>query len=225
MTDRTLRTAEDLELVDFAKAEGLVPVVAQDAGDGRVLMVAWANREALERTLATGRAWFWSRSRASLWMKGESSGNVLELVSLHADCDRDTVLARVRPTGPACHTGEGTCFGELGAAEGVGPADEDHPPGASDPSPAILAELEAILRARQEERPEGSYTVRLLADENLRLKKLGEETAELVTALAKGDDERIPEEAGDLLYHVLAALRGADVEMAEVWRVLSDRRG
>ena len=213
MTDRTLRTTDDLEVVDFAKADGLVPVVAQDARDGRVLMVAWANREALEQTLATGKAWFWSRSRASLWMKGESSGHVLELVSLHADCDRDTILARVHPTGPACHTGEATCFGDLAATHEAAPSAE------------ILTELEDTLRARQQERPEGSYTVRLLDDENLRLKKLGEETAELVTALAKSDGERIPEEAGDLLYHVLAALRGADVELSEVWRVLADRRG
>lgn len=209
MTDRTLATPADLDALDLAKAGGLVPVVAQDATDGRVLMVAWADREALEKTLETGKAWFWSRSRETLWMKGETSGNALELVSLHADCDGDTVLARVRPAGPACHTGEETCFGEVG-----GPA-----------SPGILAALEAVLKARQAERPEGSYTVRLLEDENLRLKKLGEETAELVTALAKADPERVPEEAADLLYHVLVALRGAGVELREVWEVLEGRRG
>lgn len=222
MTDRTLTDRTDLDGLDFAKADGLVPVVAQDADDGRVLMVAWATREALERTLETGRAWFFSRSRNALWMKGETSGNVLELVSLHADCDGDTVLARVRPTGPACHTGEETCFGE-GAAPA---ADGRAVPAADDRamSPHVLTELEAVLEARRTERPEGSYTVRLLEDENLRLKKLGEETAELVTALAKADPDRIPEEAGDLIYHVLAALRGAGVEMAEVWRVLEGRR-
>ena len=156
-------------------------------------------------------------------MQGETSGNVLELVSLHADCDGDTVLARVRPTGPACHTGEETCFGEGAAPAADGPA----APAADDraASPHILTELEAVLEARRTERPEGSYTVRLLEDENLRLKKLGEETAELVTALAKADPDRIPEEAGDLIYHVLAALRGAGVELAEVWRVLEGRRG
>ena len=215
MTDRTLTGHGDLDGLDFAKADGLVPVVAQDADDGRGLMVAWATREALEKTLETGRAWFFSRSRNALWMKGETSGNVLELVSLHADCDGDTVLARVRPTGPACHTGEETCFGE-----GAAPAADDRAA-----SPHILTELEAVLEARRTERPDGSYTVRLLEDENLRLKKLGEETAELVTALAKADPDRIPEEAGDLIYHVLAALRGAGVELAEVWRVLEGRRG
>lgn len=223
MTDRTLARPADLDAVDFDKADGLVPVVAQDAGDGRVLMVAWADRTALERTLETGKAWFWSRSRASLWMKGETSGNVLEVVSLHADCDGDTVLARVRPTGPACHTGEETCFGDGAAPSRAGRPGE--PSGRSVSPGDVLGELESVLRARQEERPEGSYTVRLLEDENLRLKKLGEETAELVTALAKDDPERIPEEAADLIYHVLAALRGAGVELAAVMEVLEGRRG
>lgn len=214
MTDRTLRTSDDLAGLAFDKQAGLVPVVAQ-ATDGRVLMVAYANREALERTLATGEMHFWSRSRGQLWRKGETSGNVLRVRSLHADCDGDTVLARVVPTGPACHTGEDTCFGE-GAepdavADGAGPD-------------ATLAALDAVLALRQSERPEGSYTVRLLEDENLRLKKLGEETAELVTALAKGDPERIPEEAADLLYHVLAALRGAGVPLASVTAALEERR-
>jgi phosphoribosyl-ATP pyrophosphohydrolase/phosphoribosyl-AMP cyclohydrolase len=222
VTDRTLTDRTDLDGLDFAKADGLVPVVAQDADDGRVLMVAWATREALDKTLETGRAWFFSRSRNALWMKGETSGNVLELVSLHADCDGDTVLARVRPTGPACHTGEETCFGDGAAPTAEGPAASAADDRAA--SPHILTELEAVLEARRTERPEGSYTVRLLEDENLRLKKLGEETAELVTALAKADPDRIPEEAGDLIYHVLAALRGAGVEMAEVWRVLEGRR-
>lgn len=206
MTDRTLRTPADLDGLDFAKLTGLVPVVAQDAADGRVLMVAFATRQALERSLTTGEMHFWSRSRNELWRKGETSGNVLELVSLHADCDGDTVLARVTPTGPACHTGEATCFGE--GADGGDP----------------LSALDATLASRQRERPEGSYTVRLLDDENLRLKKLGEETAELVTALARGDAERIPEEAADLLYHVLVALRGAGVELSAVVSALEARR-
>ncbi|GMV06917.1 MAG: histidine biosynthesis bifunctional protein HisIE [Gemmatimonadota bacterium] len=205
MTDRTLRAPADLDGLDFAKLTGLVPVVTQDAADGRVLMVAFATRQALERSLSTGEMHFWSRSRNALWRKGETSGNVLRLVSLHADCDGDTVLARVTPTGPACHTGEATCFGEVPT---------------SDP----LSALDATLAARQRERPEGSYTVRLLDDENLRLKKLGEETAELVTALARGDAERIPEEAADLLYHLLAALRGAGVELSAVTAALEARR-
>jgi phosphoribosyl-ATP pyrophosphohydrolase/phosphoribosyl-AMP cyclohydrolase len=217
MTDRALRAPADLDGLDFARHTGLVPVVAQDAGDGRVLMVAWATREALELSLSTGEMHFWSRSRDALWRKGETSGNVLALVSLHADCDADTVLARVRPAGPACHTGEATCFGEMGTS--------GDPAAARPASPdAVLAALDATLAARGTERPEGSYTVRLLDDENLRLKKLGEETAELVAALAKGDVARIPEEAADLLYHLLVAVRGSGVALAEVLGRLEERR-
>ncbi len=208
MTDRGLASADDLDALSYGE-NGLLPVVAQDARDGRVLMVAWANRHALERSLATREMHFWSRSRGALWRKGETSGNVLELVSLHADCDADVVLARVRPTGPACHTGEATCFGEGAEPQGLG---------------AVLSALDDTLAERARARPEGSYTVRLLEDENLRLKKLGEETAELVAALARGDAERGREEAADLLYHVLAALRGSGVGLDEVAVALRARR-
>ncbi len=193
MNDRALGNADDLEGLSYGE-DGLVLVVAQDARDGRVLMVAWANQHALERSLATREMHFWSRSRSQLWKKGETSGNVLRVVSLHADCDGDAVLARVHPTGPACHTGDPTCFGEGADPEGLG---------------AVLVALDATMAGRARARPERSYTVRLLDDENLRLKKLGEETAELVAALARGDGERTREEAADLLYHLLAALRAA----------------
>jgi phosphoribosyl-ATP pyrophosphohydrolase/phosphoribosyl-AMP cyclohydrolase len=205
MTDRTLRTPADLDALRFDE-EGRVPVVAQDASGARVLMVAWANRDALVKTLATGELHFYSRSRGQLWKKGETSGNVLKVRSLHADCDGDTLLALVDPTGPACHTGEATCFGRLeGGAEAI-------------------AELWTVIEARARTRPEGSYTTRLLGDENLRLKKLGEETAELVAALARADDARVREEAADLLYHLLVALRGADVPLAAVATALQARR-
>jgi len=208
MTDRKLGSADDLAGLSYGD-DGLVLVVAQDAGDGRVLMVAWADRHALERSLATREMHFWSRSRTRLWKKGETSGNVLEVVSLHADCDGDAVLARVRPAGPACHTGEPTCFGDGAYPEGLG---------------AVLATLDETMADRAQARPEGSYTVCLLDDENLRLKKLGEETAELVAALAKGDRDRAKEEAADLLYHLLAALRASDVRLAEVAAALLTRR-
>lgn len=210
MTDRRLRTSTDLDGLDFARLTGLVPVVAQDVRDGKVLMVAYATREALDQTLATGQVHFWSRSRKRLWKKGETSGNILELISLHADCDGDTVLARVRPRGPACHTGETTCFGHVD-------------PGEVDPD-AVLSALDATLAHRERDRPAGSYTVRLLDDENLRLKKLGEETAELVTALARGDRERTVQEAADLVYHLLTALRGAGVPAMEVMDALRARQ-
>ena len=205
MTDRTLGSPADLDTLRFDD-RGLLPVVVQDAETGAVLMVAWANREALERTLATGSMHFWSRSRSELWRKGGTSGNVQHLVSLHADCDGDTLLARVRPAGPACHTGETTCFG-AGAA----------------PSGHITDALWQVLVARDRDRPEGSWTTRLLSDENLRLKKLGEETVELVTALVR-EDARAPEEAADLLYHLLVALRGAGFEWEAVKAELEARR-
>lgn len=207
-TDRRITDAGALDSLRF-DAGGLIPVVAQDAGTGRVLMVAWANGEALKATLETGRVHFWSRSRRELWMKGETSGNTLTLVGLHADCDGDTLLALVRPGGPACHTGETTCFG----------ADTD--PAAEDTLPAVWATL--VDRSRV--RPEGSYTVRLLDDPNLRVKKLGEETAELIQALVQGDAPRATEEAADLLYHSLAALLAAGATLDDLLGELERRRG
>lgn len=213
MRDRALHDSSDLEGLAYDDA-GLVPVVAQDAGSGRVLMLAWAHRDALERSLDTGEMHFWSRSRQALWRKGETSGNVLQLRSLHADCDGDTVLALVRPTGPACHTGDATCFGA-----GARPTAEDTP------SPDPLDQLRDILDARARNRPEGSYTTRLLEDENLRLKKLGEETAELIAALAKRDDARAIQEAADVVYHLLAALRAREITLDDVRAVLARRGG
>ena len=208
MTDRRILAAADLDAVRYGE-RGLVPVIAQDARTGLVLMVAWANREALAKSLETGELHFWSRSREGIWRKGETSGNVLRLRSLHLDCDADTVLAFVDPAGPACHTGEATCFGDL--------------PETDASANVIIDELWAIIEERARTRPEGSYTTRLLADENLRLKKLGEETTELVVALARAPSERIPEEAADLVYHLLVALRGAGVELRTVLEALEAR--
>lgn len=190
-----------LDALDFAKGSGLVPVVTQHARTGEVLMQAWANREALERTLETGEVWYWSRSRGRLWRKGETSGNVQRLVSLHADCDADAILVRVLPAGPACHTGAWSCFG----------------------APPTLAALAEVLERRAQERPAGSYTTRLLEDRNLSLKKLGEEAVELALACADGDRERIAEEAADLLYHALVAARAAGVRAEDVLTALDQR--
>lgn len=206
LTDRRLASPADLDALNF-DAAGLVPVVAQDARDGRVLMVAWANREALEQTLATGYATFWSRSRGELWKKGVTSGNTLELVSLHSDCDGDTLLARVSPAGPACHTGEETCFGAEAAPE----------------AEATFPAVWSTLVSRAEDRPEGSYTVRLIEDENLRIKKLGEENAELIQALLR-DDGRAPEEAADLIYHTLVALLANGHSLDDLLAELESRR-
>jgi phosphoribosyl-ATP pyrophosphohydrolase/phosphoribosyl-AMP cyclohydrolase len=199
----------DLDALDFAKGGGLVTVVAQDASSAAVLMVAHADREALERTLATGEMHYRSRARG-LWHKGAASGHVQRVVSLAADCDGDAVLARVEPAGPACHTGSATCFGEAAAGgDAISALD------------ATIALRAAEGAGGEDERP--SYTRRLLTDRNLRLKKLGEEAAELVTACADGDAARATEEAADLLYHALVALRALGVGVTEVRGVLRAR--
>lgn len=205
-TNRRIRATSDLVAVDFEKGGGLVPVVSQDASTGSVLMVAWANRAAVERTLETGEMHYWSRSRNELWRKGETSGAFQRLRSLHVDCDGDTLLARVQPEGPACHTGEATCFG-----------------GGSESSDGSFAALDAVVAARARDRPKGSYTARLLEDTNLRVKKLGEEVAELVAALAQGEGARATEEAADLIYHLTVALRGVGVSLADVADALEGR--
>ncbi|MBL9025713.1 MAG: bifunctional phosphoribosyl-AMP cyclohydrolase/phosphoribosyl-ATP diphosphatase HisIE [Myxococcales bacterium] len=196
----------DIETIDFEKGNGLVSVVAQGASTGAVLMVAFANREAIERTLATGELHFFSRRRG-LWKKGETSGNVMRVVDLSADCDSDAILARVEPAGPACHTGQVTCFG--------------------DPPLDALRALDATIAARAAAPEDGaarpSYTRRLLADRNLRLKKIGEEASELVVALADGDQARAAEEAADVVYHVMVALRAAGIGFDEVRKVLEAR--
>ena len=221
----------DLNAIDFAKGGGTVTVIAQDAVTGAVLMVAQADHEALERTIATGEMHYRSRSRG-LWHKGATSGNVQRVVSLTADCDGDAVLARVLSAGPACHTGEQTCFS--GAVQGDALSALDTtiasrkrssgggpPPkkkGKSAPSPAQHHSPDAITAA-----PQPSYTLRLLADRNLRLKKLGEEAGELAVACADGNARRATEEAADLFYHALVALHAVGVTLADVQRTLDDR--
>jgi phosphoribosyl-ATP pyrophosphohydrolase/phosphoribosyl-AMP cyclohydrolase len=199
----------NLDAVDFAKGGGLVPVVAQDVVTGSVLMVAYADREALTATMTTGEMHYHSRSRG-LWHKGGTSGNVQHVVSLHLDCDRDTVLARVRPAGPACHTGERTCFDPLGREADA------------------MSVLDATITSRESETPstdaKPSYTRRLLGDRNLRLKKLGEETAEFVTACADGDVARAKEEFADLMYHALVALHAVGGSLDDVRAVLAARQ-
>lgn len=194
----------DPSAVNFEKGNGLVAVVAQDAASGVVLMVAHADRAALERTIATGEMHYHSRSRG-LWHKGETSGNVQRVVSLTMDCDGDAILARVAPAGPACHTGTTSCFREEAL------------------SPDALSALDATLATRQREPRAGSYTSTLLDDRNLRLKKVGEEAAELITACADGDRERVAEECADLLYHALVSARASGVSLADIRGVLAKR--
>lgn len=192
----------DLDRIDFAKANGLVPVVAQHGRTGEVLMVAWADREALERTLDDGLMWYWSRSRRELWRKGDRSGNMQRMLSLHLDCDGDTVVAHVEPTGPSCHTGDWSCFS----------------------APPTLAALEEVIALRAAGDDSTSYTRKLLDDANFRLKKLGEEAVELALACQAGDAERATEEAADLLYHLLVAVTAEGVDLADVLATLDRRR-
>ena len=212
---REIRGPSELDSIRL-DASGLVPVVVQDRSTGRVLMVAWANREALELTFETGTLHFWSRSRRCLWQKGETSGNIQSLATLYADCDRDTLLAHVDPRGPACHTGEVSCFDERGGTGGAAGG-----PGGTGVG-VTLARVAGVVASRGRERPEGSYTTRLLEDENLRLKKLGEEMAELIAALAR-KDAGIAGEAADLVYHLLVALEGAGLGWADVEEALALR--
>ncbi len=198
-----------VDQLDFTKNGGYVTVVAQDAVTGAVLMIARADREAIERTEATGEMHYHSRTRG-LWHKGETSGHVQRVVSLEPDCDADAVLARVRPQGPACHTGSTSCFSETAVA-----AD-------------ILSTVDAVIARRAASIGDGgekpSYTQRLLTDRNLRLKKIGEESAELVTACADGERGRAVEEAADLLYHSLVALRALGAGLDDVRAALAARR-
>lgn len=216
---------------------GLVPVVVQDAGDGRVLMLAWANAEAVAATLATGDVHFFSRSRATLWRKGETSGNVLHLVDLALDCDADALLARVTPAGPACHRGERSCFDPDGAAGGSGPG-EAH---AGTPAIQGFAWLEALwstIADRAARRPEGSYTARLLAaGVDGPARKVAEEATEVLMAAkddavleATGADrsvtrEALTGEAADLVYHALVLLAERGISPAAVIERLRARHG
>ena len=191
---------------------GLAPCVIQDAGTGEVLTLAWVNAEALERTIATGEMHLWSRSRDELWRKGETSGNVQRVRELRYDCDADAVLALVDPTGPACHTGERTCF--FRAADGA-------------PQPVAheaLPALERTIDARRTERPDGSYTARLLGDPALIGGKVREEADEVARAVAGESDERVAEEAADLLYHLEVSLASRGLGIEAPATVLNARR-
>jgi phosphoribosyl-ATP pyrophosphohydrolase/phosphoribosyl-AMP cyclohydrolase len=187
---------------------GLIPVVVQDAASGDVLMVAYTNREALDRTAQTGLAHFWSRSRGALWRKGETSGNEMRVREVRADCDRDALLMVVDPAGPACHTGTRTCFGD------------DTPTAAG-----IMGDLGRVIAARASASPDGSYTARLLAKgPDHVLKKIGEEATEVVLAAKSESDERLAEEAADLLYHLMVAMAQRRVPFARALEVLRARR-
>lgn len=205
-----------LEAVRFG-ADGLVPVVAQDDRTGDVLMLAYANREALARTAATGQAHYFSRSRGVLWQKGETSGHGQAVRDIRLDCDRDTVLYRVEQTGPACHTGTRTCF-----ATAVGP--DGQPTAGEDPGGHLLTRLAATIAERAASRPAGSYTVQLLDHGVPKIsQKVGEEAVEVVVAANAEGPERLASEAADLLYHLLVLLAARGVPLDAVWKELAQR--
>ena len=195
----------DIEALDFNKGGGLVTVVTQDAGTGAVLMVAHADREAVEKTVETGEMHYHSRTRG-LWRKGATSGNTQRVVSLTPDCDGDSVLARVTVAGPACHTGAVSCFGEESL------------------NADAFSQLDAVIKTRAEvQQSPPTYTQRLLQDRNLRLKKIGEEAAEFIVACADDDPARAVEEAADLTYHIMVALHQLGGGIADVRAALGKR--
>ena len=189
---------------------GLVPVVIQDWASGEVLTLAYANSEAIDRTRETGELHLWSRSRDELWHKGATSGNVQKVRALRMDCDGDAVLALVEPAGPACHTGERTCFHN-------GEVDVRAPHEA-------LPDLERTLVDRQRERPDGSYTVQLLDDPPFIGEKVREEAEEVSRAAREETDDRVDEEAADVLYHLTVLLRSRGRDLADAEEVLLGRR-
>jgi phosphoribosyl-ATP pyrophosphohydrolase/phosphoribosyl-AMP cyclohydrolase len=198
-------------------AEGLVPVVAQESGSGDVLMVAYANRDALRQTRSSGFAHYYSRSRAALWQKGESSGHVQRVRQIRVDCDGDTILYRVSQTGAACHTGEPTCFGTIVTPEGGTARTGSH-------GGHVLSRLAERVAERAGTRPEGSYTVRLLDDGPAKAaQKVGEEAVEVVVAALAQDDARLAAEAADLLYHLIVLFQARGVSLTRVWDELDQR--
>jgi phosphoribosyl-AMP cyclohydrolase / phosphoribosyl-ATP pyrophosphohydrolase len=205
-----IESPDAVEQVAFGAADGLLPAIVQHADTGAVLMLAWMNRDALRATLAERRVVFFSRSRAQLWEKGATSGNALDLVAIHADCDRDALLVSARPRGPVCHLGTRTCFGDE--------------PDVPSESLAFLTKLERIIADRASGGGPESYTARLLASGQHRVaQKVGEEAIEVVLAATAGGDDEVVAESGDLLYHLLVLLRSRGLPLARVIRELETR--
>ena len=199
--------------------QGLVPAIAQDADTGQVLMLGYMNPGSLKRTMEGVQVWFYSRSREDLWHKGEISGNYLNLKEAWLDCDGDTLLLKVKPDGPACHTGETSCF--YTPMEQL--PDEYE---VTETGPGILSELFAVIQDRQRDLPEGSYTAKLLQEGMGRIaQKVIEEAGETAIAAVQDNKEDLPKEVADLLYHTLVLLAASGVTPNQVWEELRNRRG
>jgi len=214
-------SSKEKEVTDIGQLkydqDGLIPAIIQDVHTREVLMMAYMNRDSLQKTLETGNTWFWSRSRQCYWQKGESSGHTQEVQSVYYDCDADTLLIKVVQNGVACHTGNYTCFFNLlqekDKQEGDYPVNQ------------ILSELTWIIRERKEKRPEGSYVSSLLEGGKKKLaRKLGEEALETVLALEEEDDEELIRESADLLFHLLVMLESRDMDLGRVLQELASRR-
>ena len=194
--------------IDFEKMGGLVPAIIQDAVTKNVLMLGFMNKEAYEKTIATKKVTFWSRSRNCLWTKGETSGNYLNLVSIQNDCDKDTLLVKVHPQGPTCHKGTDTCWGEDNTLNPI----------------LFLSELQDFINKRHEEMPEGSYTTSLFQKGvNKMAQKVGEEAVETVIEACNGTDERLIYEGADLLYHLIVLLTSKGYRIEDLARELEER--
>ena len=199
-------TKEAIEQLDFEKVDGLLPAIVQNAVSGRVLMLGYMNRQALEKTLQTGLVTFWSRSKGRLWTKGETSGNFLNLVDIGTDCDNDSLLILARPQGPTCHLGRESCFGELA------------------PSLEFLAKLEQILSDRKTASPESSYTASLYAKGTKRIaQKVGEEAVETALAATVHNRQETIDEASDLVYHLLVLLQQENLDLSAIAQNLKRR--
>ena len=196
----------EIDALAWDKQDGLLPAIVQDADNQRVLMLGYMSREALQATLDSGKVTFFSRSKQRLWMKGETSGDVLDLVHIETDCDADTLLVQARPHGPTCHLQRASCFPNA-------PAD-------------TLAALDALVATRERERPQGSYTTRLF-EGGVRgiAQKVGEEGVETALAGVVQDDEALLGESADLLFHLIVLLRARGLSLADAKRVLEARRG
>ncbi|MBA9083913.1 phosphoribosyl-ATP pyrophosphohydrolase/phosphoribosyl-AMP cyclohydrolase [Fontibacillus solani] len=196
---------------------GLVPAIVQDAKSREVLMLAYMNQESLSKSMESGQTWFWSRSRSELWNKGATSGNTQDITSLRYDCDGDTLLVEVNRKGPACHTGENSCFYRTAASA---PSDLS----VLGSRFAVLDELERLIADRYEERPEGAYTTYLF-DKGIDkiLKKVGEETAESIIAAKNGDNDELRYEVSDLIYHLLVLLRERNLPLDDIMHELERR--
>ena len=194
--------------IDFGKCGGLVPAIIQDATTNKVLMLGYMNQEALDKTKATGLVTFFSRSRQTLWTKGETSGNYLKLVDMKIDCDNDTLLVKANPTGPVCHTGTDTCWGETNESSPL----------------TFLAQLQDFIEKRHEGMPEGSYTTSLFRDGlNRMAQKVGEEALELVIEATNGSNERMVYEGADMLYHLIVLLTSKGLRIEDLASELRER--